>query len=210
MSARDPILTCWRLAVFAAAFLVFSGAAADSPTYAVGTLLQGIWWGEPQSALLAHYGARAINLRRPVDFGDSFVQIVVRNVDVGGVPLIAFLQIDKRTGGLKRIQLERQRHGVNPPAFRAVIGALEAEYGAPDAMCSIPPGRQDGFQAATELVWSRSGNLIRAVFRDTTIESFEGCLWGDLKMGPCGLTGQLFVRISPRGADASSCPPPRR
>ena len=36
---------------------------------------------------------------------------------------IAYFQMDKRTGGLKRIQFERPRHGVNPPVFRAILGA---------------------------------------------------------------------------------------
>ena len=77
-----------------------------------------------------------------MDFGDSYTQIVLRRVMVGGVPLIAFFQQDKTTGGLKRIQLERQRHGVNPPAFRAVLGALDAAYGAPDACARPPPARR--------------------------------------------------------------------
>ena len=129
---------------------------------------------------------------------------MLRDVVLGGVPLIAFLQIDKVTGGLKRVQIERQRHGVNPPAFRGVVSALQAEYGTPDAACSIRPTPQNGYQGAAELDWSRSGNLIRAVFRDTTIEAVEGCL-GDLSSGPCGLTGQLFVLISPHSADAATC-----
>lgn len=183
---------------------------ADPPAHAAGNLFSGIRWGEPQSALLADFGGRATVLQRPIDFGDSYVQIVLRNLVLGGVPLIVFFEIDKVTNGLKRIQLERQRHGVNPPAFRAVVGALEAEYGAPDATCSIAPGPKSGYQAAAELDWSRGGNLVRAVFRDTTIEAVEGCLSGDLTSGPCGLTGQLFVRMSPAAADTASCPAPQR
>jgi hypothetical protein len=56
----------------------------------------------------------------------------------------------------------------------------------------------------------RDGIVIRAIFRDTTIEAFEGCLAGDSLVGPCGLTGQLLVRISPPGADAEGCPAPAR
>jgi hypothetical protein len=149
-------------------------------------------------------------LQRPIDFGDSYAQIVLRSVLVGGVSLIVFLQQDKATGGLKRIQLERQRHGVSPPAARAVLGALEAAYGAPDALCGIGPGPASGYQAAAERVWRRSGIVIRAIFRDTTIEAFEGCLAGDPGAGPCGLTGQLIVRISPPAADTGGCAIPGR
>jgi hypothetical protein len=149
----------------------------------------------------------------PIDFGDSYAQIVLRRVMVGGVPLVAFFQMDKATRGLRRIQLERQRHGVTPPAFRAVLGALETAYGAPDAMCGIAPGAANGYQAAAERIWQRDGAVIRAIFRDTTIEAFEGCLFSDLNgdfttAGPCGLTGQLLVRISPPDADVTRCPVP--
>jgi len=154
-------------------------------------------------------------LSLPIDFGDSYAQIVLRSVVVGGVPLVGFFQMDKTTHGLRRIQLERQRHGVSPPVFRAIVGALEAAWGAPDLMCGIAPGPSSGYQAAAERVWRRDGRVIRAIFRDTTIEAFEGCLggdpWGDpLMAGPCGLTGQLLVRISPPEADGGRCPVPAR
>jgi hypothetical protein len=195
---------------YVAALLALFETLSGSPAHAEEGLLEGIQWGESQSTLLAHLGARATVLPSPIDFGDSYTQIVLRNFVLGGVPLIAFFQIDKATRGLKRIQLERQRHGVNPPAFRGVIGGLEAEFGAPDAMCNIPPGPKSGYQAAAEFDWSRGNNLVRAVFRDTTIEAVEGCLSRDLTAGPCGLTGQLFVRISPPGDDAATCPLPTR
>ena len=165
---------------------------------------QGTYWGEPSRALVAHFGARATALARPLDFGDSYADVVLRNVPVGGFALIAYFQMDKTTGGLKRIQLERPRHGVTPPAFRAVLAALETALGTPDAMCGVPPVPASGYQAAAERVWSRNGVVIRAIFRDTTLEAFEGCLL----TGSCGLTAQLLVRISPPGGDPGRCPTP--
>jgi hypothetical protein len=145
-------------------------------------------------------------LPRPLDFVDSYTQIVRHDIALGGVPLIAFYQMDKRTGGLKRIQLERQRHGVNPVAFRAILDAIQGSYGAPDLTCWIPPVAASGYQRGAERVWRRDGIVIRAIFRDTTIEAFEGCPFGDITLGPCGLTGQLLVRISPPQEDAAGCP----
>ena len=165
---------------------------------------QGTYWGEPSRALVAHFGARATVLPRPLDFGDSYTDVVLRNLPVGGFPLIAYFQMDKTTGGLKRIQLERPRHGVTPPAFRAVLAALEAALGTPEALCGVPPVPASGYQAAAERVWSRNGVVIRAIFRDTTLEAFEGCLIS----GSCGLTAQLLVRISPPGGDPGRCPTP--
>ena len=52
--------------------------------------------------------------------------------------------MDKATHGLKRIQLERPRHGVNPPAIRAILAALQTDFGNPDQMCVIPVRHADG------------------------------------------------------------------
>jgi hypothetical protein len=186
--------------------LYLTGTAAHAEGLA--SIWEGTSWGESSRALLAHFGARATALPRPLDFGDSYADVVLRNVPFGGVPLIAYFQMDKTTGGLKRIQLERPRHGVNPAAFRAVLGALETTYGTPDAMCGIGPGPAGGYQSAADRIWQRNGIVIRAIFRGTSIEAFEGCVGGDLTSGPCGLTAQLLVRVSPPGGDAAYCPAP--
>src|ERR1700693_5396038 len=78
----------------------------------------GIFWGEPAIAVLRHLGTRATVLPQPLDFGDSYAPLVVRDFRVGGVSLIAFYQMDKATQALKRIQLERPRHSVTPAAFQ--------------------------------------------------------------------------------------------
>jgi len=182
---------------------VFAGPAAAE---GAAELWQGAHWGEASAALLGHFAASATALPRPLDFGDSYADVVLRNVPVGGIRLIAYFQMDKATHGLKRIQLERPRHGVNPAAFRGVLGAIEAAYGPPDLMCGTGPGPASGYQAAAERTWRRRGIVIRTIFRSTTIQAFEGCPDGDLTAGPCGLTAQLLVRISPPGEDADSCP----
>jgi hypothetical protein len=183
-------------------WLFASPAVADG----VADIWQGADWGDSSAALLARFAGHATALPRPIDFGDSYADVVLRDVPVGGVQLIAYFQMDKATHRLKRIQLERPRHGVNPVAFRAVLGAIEAAYGSPDLMCGTGPGPASGYQTAAERIWRRNGLVIRTVFRSTTIEAFEGCPDGDLTAGPCGLTAQLLVRISPPGEDAGFCP----
>jgi hypothetical protein len=183
-------------------WLFASPAVADG----VADIWQGADWGDSSAALLARFAGHATALARPIDFSDSYADVVLRDVPVGGVQLIAYFQMDKATHRLKRIQLERPRHGVNPVAFRAVLGAIEAAYGSPDLMCGTGPGPASGYQTAAERIWRRNGLVIRTVFRSTTIEAFEGCPDGDLTAGPCGLTAQLLVRISPPGEDAGFCP----
>lgn len=191
--------------VYAALAVLLPLASQPAQAASRASPLQGVHWGEGQRALLTQVGGAAIVLARPLDFGDSYAQIVLRNVDIGGVRMIAYLQIEKRTGGLKRIQFERPRHGVNPRAFRDVVGALVAAYGRPGAVCEMPPTAGNGYQAAVELDWQRRGDLIRAIFRNTTIEAFEGCWWDIFAQKPCGLTGQMLVRISSPGADRPAC-----
>jgi Polyphosphate kinase N-terminal domain len=93
--------------------------------------------------------------------------------------------------------LERARHGVNPPAFRAIAAALHADYGKPDQTCVIPVLPASGYQAAAEERWARDGAVISAIFRDTT-------LFGPAT-GWCGLHGQLLVRIGPPDGSAGPC-----
>jgi hypothetical protein len=163
----------------------------------------GTSWGEAPEALQRHFAARGFALPRPLDFGDSYAPLAVRDVTIGGVAMIAFYQIDKASHGLKRIQLERPRHMVNAGAFRSVFLALDADYGSPDVFCGTLPGPTTAYQGAAEYVWKRDGAVIRAIFRDTTLEAFGGCF-----SPACGLTAQLLVRISPPAEDKGTCPPP--
>jgi hypothetical protein len=162
-------------------------------------------WGESSDELLDDFGSVAMRLPRSLDFGDSYVDVVLKGKALGAVPMVVFLQMDKATHGLKRIQLERPRHGVNPPAFRAVSAALHAVYGKPDRTCAIPVLPAGGYQAAAEELWVRRNDMISAIFRDTTLQAVEGCLFG-LTAGPCGLTGRLSVRISPANGNAGPDP----
>ncbi len=166
---------------------------------------EGVAWGETSRALLGAAGARATVLPWPIDFGDAYADIVLRDAALGGVGMIAFFQMDKATGGLKRVQFERPRHAVNPPSYRAVVAALDAAYGPPSATCAMAAVPANGYQAAVERVWLRDGLTVRAIFRDTTIEAFEGCLWWWITP-PCGLTGQMLVRFAPSKDEKPACP----
>ena len=179
--------------------------SAASAADAVTDLLGQVHWGETSQDLVHQFDGAATQLPRGLDFGDSYVDVVLHGETMGGVPVITFFQMDKRTGGLKRIQLERPRHGVNPPALRAISAALYADYGRPDKICLLPVTPIGGYQAAAQELWVRGTDAISAIYRDTTLQAFEGCLFG-VASGYCGLTGQLLVRISP--ADGIAEPDP--
>jgi hypothetical protein len=181
-----------------------SAAAPSRGADGVGPLLRQTHWGESTQDLQRRFGTVAVSLPQPLDFGDSYARIVLPHASLGGVPMVVFFQMDKATHGLKRIQLERPPHGVNPPAFRAIAAALRAEFGRPDRICAIPPLPAAGWQAAAEARWVRDHATISAIFRDTTLQAFEGCLFGPAS-GWCGLRGQILVRLAPIGGGAGPC-----
>ena len=189
------------MAVAAAVQLAASPVPAGD---GVATLLRETHWGETSEELARHFGSAAVRLEKPLDFGDSYAQIVLPSATVGAVPMVAFFQMDKKTHGLVRIQLERPPHGVNPPAFRAIAAALSAEWGRPARICTIPPAPQSGWQAATEARWVKGDAAISAIFRDTTLQAFEGCPFGPTT-GWCGLHGSLLVRLEPAAGGADRC-----
>lgn len=170
----------------------------------VSDLLAQVHWGESSQDLLHHFGSAAMRLPKSLDFGDSYADVVLERQALGGVPVVTFFQMDKKTNGLKRIQLERPRHGVNPPAYRAISTALQADLGRPDEICEVPVRPTGGYQAATEEKWSRENTVVSAIFRDTTLQAFEGCLFGPA-YGWCGLHGQLLVRIGPPDGGPDPC-----
>ena len=182
---------------------------AVSPAFAadgVGAMLRETHWGESSEALRQQFGAAAERLPQPFDFGDSYADLVLRGETLGGVPVAVFFQMDKATRGLKRIQLEPLGHQLNPPVYRAIAAALDTEYGRPDQTCVTPPLPAAGYQAAVEERWVRGDTAVSAIFRDTTLQAFEGCLYGPAT-GWCGLHGQLLVRIAPPEDAPRSCAP---
>jgi len=164
--------------------------------------LEEIWrqthWGQSSDALLRQFGADTTRPHRVFDFGDSYVYVFLPHHMIGGVSMGVFFQMDKASHGLKRIQFERPRHGVNPPAFRPILVERQADFGSPNQLCAVPVRPSSGYQAAAEALWLRGDVVVSAILRDTTLEAFKSCLFGPATRS-CGLTGQLLVRIAPTG-----------
>jgi hypothetical protein len=196
----------WQILAMLAVVAFTRPALAET---GIGEIRRQTYWGESSDGLLRQFGADASRLPRALDFGDSFVDVVLPGQTIGGVPMVVFFQMDKVSHGLKRIQLERPRHGVNPPAFRGILKALQTDFGSPDQTCAIPVLPASGYQTAAEALWFRDDAVVSAIFRDTTLQAFEGCLFGPAT-GSCGLTGQLLVRIGPPSGDGDPCSLERR
>jgi hypothetical protein len=199
----NPCRFFFRLLQTAAALAILAPVQPSAADPIAG-LLRETHWGESSGELIRQFGDEARRLRHALDFGDSYADTVLTGQTLGGVPMVVFFQMDRATHGLKRIQLERASHGVNPPSFRAITAALHADFGKPDQTCVIPMLPASGYQAAAEERWAHDGAVISAIFRDTTLQAFEGCLFGPTG-GWCGLHGQLLVRIGPPDGGADPC-----
>ena len=188
------------------AALLLLAALVDAPAASgseLSPVLDVVHWSDGSDQIAQHFGARAIRLAPPIEFGDSYVDVALRDQALGGYRFAVYFQMDKASHRLKRIMFERQRHGANPAVFRAVTAALERDYGAASEACGAPARRRNGYQGAGEQVWNAGDLTIRAVFRDTSIEAGEGCV--EPGYSACGLTGHLYVQIFPRMPGAAPC-----
>ena len=171
-----------------------------TPAHADGALepvLGGLDWGESSDALKRHFGSRAVALAPPIKFGDSYVDVALRDVMLGGYRYVVYFQMDYSSHGLRRVMYERQRHGANHTVFDAAVRAIEAQGGKP-ASCTDRARPGNGYQAMREYVWRNAGRRVRAIFRDTTLAAESGCQ--EIGFLPCGLEGQLFIVIEPETA----------
>jgi len=166
-------------------------------------------WGESTDGLDRQFGAAATRLDRPIDFGDSYADLVLKNYEIGGYGFIVFFQMDKRSHGLKRIQIERGRHGAVPQVAKAAFDALVANYGRPSVTCSAEAHTIDA-QTLVEEVWQRDDTTVRALFREASLNTLDPYLAravGDFVTGStaAGLSQQLLIRIAPAGTEPDDC-----
>lgn len=86
--------------LFAAALLTTFGLALmPARALAIPSVPEGVAWGGSSRALLDALGARASVLARPIDFGDAYADVVLRDASLGGVAMTAFFQMIRRAAG---------------------------------------------------------------------------------------------------------------
>lgn len=193
------------VAILAAAL----SAGSASAQFSGDTGFEGVQFGETTAELQQRFGARASRLARPLDFGDAYVDVVLRRHELGGYQFIVFFQMNKASRMLKRIQIERPRHGAVPMVHRAAVAALTTHYGAPTQVCTQRMPNPGG-QAIDERIWRRGDVVVRAVFREQSLgvlvpRKLDVYDWEVWEPSPEGMPQQLFVRIAPAGAEPDGC-----
>src|SRR3954447_14727295 len=115
--------------------------------------------GELEQAL----GNAANRLPGRWDFGQYYADTSVEDVEVAGLPFRAFLQMDRQSGRLAQILLERRGRQASPMVFEDIADALTQQFGEPDedlrdGSAAVP--------ASVRLVWRLPDMTINASFFD--------------------------------------------
>lgn len=137
-------------------------------------------WGMTDADLAAAFGDRLKRLPGRWDYGGAYADRALFDVTLGGVAFNAFFQMNDRTGRLQQVLLQRRGRVALAQAYRDVVAALEAAYGAPDDTCVTP--RSSGSPKIAELTWSFPTTTVHATFLDffTTGVLFENPrTWAD-------------------------------
>jgi hypothetical protein len=127
------------------------------------TVLSSARWGMNADELDKALGNAASRLPGRWDFGRYYADVSVEDVEVAGLPFRAFLQMDRQSGRLAQILLERRGRQASPMVFEDIADALTARFGEPaeerrDGSAAVP--------ASVRLVWRLADMTINASFFD--------------------------------------------
>jgi hypothetical protein len=113
-------------------------------------------WGMTAPQLAAAYGAKAKRLQPPIEFGDSYAEVVLTDMAFAGESFRVYFQMDKRTHRLAHVLLERRRQYATPAIFATVLKTLGDQYGTAALACD-----RGSF---VDHYWQNSGETIEASF----------------------------------------------
>jgi hypothetical protein len=119
--------------------------------------------GQSSAAVAKELGDRAMRLDPPLDYGAMKAKLVVKGVDVGGMPMTAYYQFDD-DDKLAQVLLERREAGSTPRAFAAIDAALKNALGKPVQSCQ----KLKGTPHTVERRWQSRGTAVHLTFLDFT------------------------------------------
>jgi hypothetical protein len=122
-------------------------------------------WGMTAPQLAAAYGTGARRLQPPIEFGDSYAEVVLTDASFAGEAFRVYFQMDKRTHRLAHVLLERRRQYATPAVFAKVLATLGDQYGAAALECA-----RGGF---VDRYWQAPDETIKASFLGFSGPSFD-------------------------------------
>jgi hypothetical protein len=128
-------------------------------------------WGMAAADLDRAFGKELVRLPGRWDFGPFYADLILPEVEVAGHPFRAFFQMERKTGGLGQILLERRSGKATPMVFDDVVRALSDRYGE---MTETSAGMK-GIPTSVRAIWRLPDLVVEASFFDfyTTGMFFE-------------------------------------
>jgi hypothetical protein len=176
----------------AAILLSVLSVALSSPVLA--SAWDRVDWGMTSNDLAAIYGARALRLGSPIVFGDSYSDIVLRDQPFANYPFRVYFQMDKTSGRLAHVLLERRRQYATRFIFDRVVETLRRELGPETERCGDAADR--GKPTSIDLLWRRSDETVVLSFLDFAAEILE------YSNDPAR---RILIRYSPAGDGGKAC-----
>lgn len=160
-----------RLMAVSAVFLLLAGELRAAPDDLTGW--RGARWGMTESQLAEVFGADLRRLPGRWDFGGAYAEQAFFDVDFAGLGFTAFFQMNKASGRLQQVLLERRAIRATPAAYDAVLSALTAAYGPTEEPCVEP--HPDGPPRRVSLRWRFPTTTVQVTWLDflTTAILFE-------------------------------------
>jgi hypothetical protein len=121
-------------------------------------------WGMNSEQIAQAYGARALVLTQPIVFGDSYVDVVLRDMPFADYPFLVYFQMDPRSHGLAHVMLERRHAYASPKVWNAVVARLREQLGPETLACDRPGNRGKPMDIAG--IWQLPDETVKATFLD--------------------------------------------
>ena len=175
--------------------------------------LSAVRWGMDADELDKALGSADSRLPGRWDFGRYYADTSVEDVEVAGLPFRAFLQMDRKSGKLAQILLERRGRQATPMVFEDIANALIGQFGQPDE-----DRRDDNIAvpASVRLIWKLPDMTINASFfdfrtsaifsEDPNVEPNPLVPYSERRRNnPRTLPRRALIRLNPPDCDGAGC-----
>lgn len=123
-------------------------------------------WGMSGAKLQAAYGNQLKTLPNPMQFAQAYAALALPNHELVGSRFTAFFQMDRATGRLGQVLIERRRHYATIALFRRIEAEMIARHGQPCRRRDAPGEPADHAMAVLERSWVMPGGAIHLTFLD--------------------------------------------
>jgi hypothetical protein len=121
-------------------------------------------WGMTDAELGAAYEGRLRILPVPFDFDGAYAALTLPDIELAGSRFTALFQMERTTGRLRQVLVERRRHYATIALFRRLEAELARRHGPPCRRRDAPGEPRDNAIAVLERSWVVPAGAIHLTF----------------------------------------------